>query len=344
MSDKPTSLNDIVSKYAGKFDQSSPWKKAAITGAVLTTGCMFYSMSSYYLYKLWYNKLPLINYKITGDINNNSGILFFIHGWPDTSALWNPQVKYLSNNNYCCITLDLPNLNLDIPLQNPWGYNLMQVVDALGNTIQKILNDNNKTAEGIHVISHDWGSYLAELLYIHYKTKIKINKLVLLDVGDGGNDDKAEQYKYSYQMVNAIMFLMPRTFGTWYLKRYYKKLLSKRGIMIPTIRDNIHKFDSCQGYLYFYVIKTIFFGSKKQLGNIMVRGKLNEFDNLPVLFIDATKGWHYPVQYYSNKFKQYLEDRDDCEFVEFDCYHWIQDEKIGLPQKLNETIHQFIQK
>ena len=65
---------------------------------------IIYTFGSYYYYKLKYDH-------IHGDTKNNDGVLVFINGWPDTSLIWTEQVNYLSsNNNYCCITLELMQL------------------------------------------------------------------------------------------------------------------------------------------------------------------------------------------------------------------------------------------
>ena len=49
----------------------------------------------------------------------------------------------------------------------------------------------------------DWGAFFAELIYIHFKTRLHITKMVLMDVGDGGDIDDARRGKYIYQMFGV---------------------------------------------------------------------------------------------------------------------------------------------
>lgn len=101
-------------------------------------------------------------------------------------------------------------------------------------------------------------------------------------------------------------------------------------------------FSSYCAYLYFYIFKAVFGGYGEGLA---VRERLNEFDGLPILFID---GKFAPeegegIRFYSSKFKNFLDERDYCKFVEFDqCTHWgfFQDRA----KQANDTIYQFLQK
>eukprot|EP01084_Bolivina_argentea_P045059 82939_1 len=163
-----------------KFKQYPIWKQALLASACFTASTMLLTFGSYYYNRLKYPTLPRIDYTITGNINKNKGILVFCHGWPDFGYLWSSQIEYLSSQGYCCVNIELPNFNPD-KMQNPWGYDLITVVNALGTTIQQILTDTRTQSDGVTLIAHDWGSFLIELVCLNYKNKIKFNKCNLTD-------------------------------------------------------------------------------------------------------------------------------------------------------------------
>eukprot|EP01084_Bolivina_argentea_P045058 82936_1 len=203
-----------------KFKQYPIWKQALLASACFTASTMLLTFGSYYYNRLKYPTLPRIDYTITGNINKNKGILVFCHGWPDFGYLWSSQIEYLSSQGYCCVNIELPNFNPD-KMQNPWGYDLITVVNALGTTIQQILTDTRTQSDGVTLIAHDWGSFLIELVCLNYKNKIKFNKMILLDVGDGSSRDPKERHKYAYQFILAVIFLFPRFIGTWLSRRMF---------------------------------------------------------------------------------------------------------------------------
>jgi len=273
--------------------------------------------------------------------------MVFVHGWPDTPAIWKAQVDYYTAKSYCCITLENPNYDISF-IQNPWGYDIMGVVNALAAQTVDIVGERP-----FILIAHDWGAYFAQLMYIHWKHQLNVSHLVLLDVGDGGAKDE-DQSKYKYQMVNAMCFLMPRSIGTWYMRRYYRNLLASSGCNLkleqfPAIeleqKDKIRRFDSIANYSYFWGIWVMMFGSNKSKKDATVSHMLNLMEDVPILFLDAKKGWFKPVQYYSGKYRKWIEGREDCKFVELDCYHWIQhEEPLGDWRSLHSHVDQFISK
>lgn len=331
---------DIFKSHASQcissFKRYPIWKQALVSSAIMIGSGTIVTLASYYCCKIRYGLTPKIYNTITGDINNNAGIIIFIHGFPDFDYLWENQIEYFSKKNYCCINLELPNFNIN-RIQNPWGYDFFTIIDALALKIKEIVN--NKTCI---LFTHDWGAFIGELLYLNYKTEINFDKLILLDVADGSDPDPSEMHKYTYQFYCAASFLMPQWFGSWYLKRYFVRLISADpNVTFPVFekekRENKTYFHSTGAYLYYYVLKAAFSGQSQKLS---VTERLNEFDGLPILFIDGNKG-DDPVRFYTTKFKQFIDERDYCKFVEFDCYHWIMTEK---PNELNETVYQFLQK
>ena len=163
-----------------------------------------------------------------------------------------------------------------------------------------------------------------------------------------GSDDPKDQDKNVYQFINAVVFCLPRFIGTWYLRRYYNGITR---CTLPVFRkekeDGRAYFDSVQTYLYFYFIKAMLFGQKQAFKDLEFPFDLSKFDGIPILFICSGEGWQHDDgnPYHSKKYKKFIQERDYCKYVQFDdCNHWLMDEKVGNPQRLNNEIYQFLQK
>ena len=141
-----------ASQYISSFKQYPIWKQALVSSGIMIGTSTFLTLSSYYYCRIRYPSMPKIYSTITGNLNNNNGIIIFIHGWPDFDYLWEKQIEYFSSKNYCCINLELPNFNIN-RVQNPWGYDLLTVVDAIALKIKKIQNKKKCI-----LFLHDWGA------------------------------------------------------------------------------------------------------------------------------------------------------------------------------------------
>ena len=341
------SIKSFTSYYTSKFKQYPLWKQAFISSTIMIGSPIIYTFASYYYCKLRYPSIPNIHYTITGDLDNNDGILLFIHGFPDFGYLWDPQIKFFNNKNYCCINIEIPNFYKD-RIQNPWGYSIKQLTLGIANTIKQILNNR----ECIFIV-HDWGCFLTNMLYLNHREKINMKKLILIDIADGPGRDKNGKSedprvdeKSSYILVQALLFMTPKWFGTWYLRRYWENMIktdsSMKGLPFPLFdkekKENKKYFHSLSAHLYFNLMKQIIFGDVRSLA---VTPRLNEFDGLPILFADGCGG-DDPMPGYSKKFKKFIEDRDYCKFVVFgDCGHWIMQQN---PTRFNQVVYEFIQK
>ena len=69
---------------------------------------------------------------------------------------------------------------------------------------------------------------------------------------------------------------------------------------------------------------------------------LGEMNDVPILFLDALKGWFMPVRYYSPNFKEWIKGRDDCKWVDIDCCHWMMDNDVGDVQSLYTHLDAFL--
>lgn len=103
-------------------------------------------------------------------------LLVFLHGWPDTGALWSRDMARLSKD-YHCLSLTLP--NFQGPITKRWGYDFPELTAILADTIRSKLTPEN--GGKVVLIGHDWGAYLAYLL--EQKHSDIVLGLVTIDVG-----------------------------------------------------------------------------------------------------------------------------------------------------------------
>ena len=356
-------LTPYLKPLMDKFRQLSAWQQVAISTGVVFGSSVAYLVTSYNVCKFVYPRKPKINYDLHGDINKNNGIIFFLHGWPDFTYIWDLQIKYFLSKGYCCIALEIPNYNVTKEIQNPWGYPVSIIVESFGDTIYNILSRKNKLDRDIIVVAHDWGALLAQLTYVNYRrpdddgnSKLRIKKLILLDIGDvSALTPENGLAPPGYVFLNSIIFMLPRFLGTFAMRTLYKNgLANDRGLSqlgglpewIKEKQDNKKYFDSIINYFYFHVSKAFLLKEMDELKHILyvVNGRINELDDLSgILFIAATNPVHGQVfKFYSKQFREYVESKKCNKFEEWNCYHWIQYPGFGLPTKFNHTLENFI--
>jgi len=169
---------------------------------------------------------------------------------------------------------------------------------------------------------------------------MQCERLVLLDVMDGSEKKDPRDV---YQAFLAACFLLPTWLGTWYLRRQLETrvphLFGKLPLLEKEREEKRRYVHSTAAYPYYYMLRRIMTGGFK---DVLVTSRLNEFDGVPILFMDAQPSDKpNPMRFYTDKFKKYIDSREDCEFVAMDASHWIMWDK---PKQFNEKLLAFIQK
>jgi len=96
-------------------------------------------------------------------------LVVFIHGWPDSAALWVNQFMRLSAR-YHCVAVQLPNYLADLPTEELY---LDEVVSRIG----EVVGDRKAYLAG-----HDWGANFGYM--VAYKFPDRILKYAALDIGN----------------------------------------------------------------------------------------------------------------------------------------------------------------
>lgn len=100
-------------------------------------------------------------------------VLVFLHGWPDTAALWRKQLDHFGKH-YHCIAFTLP--HFDKPSKPFRSYDFSELVELIVKEIRVRVGN-----EKVVLIGHDWGAYLT--YFIDKKYPDLARALVTLDVG-----------------------------------------------------------------------------------------------------------------------------------------------------------------
>lgn len=101
--------------------------------------------------------------------------VLLLHGWPDTSAVWDLVVSQLVTNGLRCITPDQRGCGQSDKPQATESYKVVELVSDLINVMDEC------GIERFHVVGHDWGANLAWALASFFPNRVA--SLVVLGVG-----------------------------------------------------------------------------------------------------------------------------------------------------------------
>lgn len=100
-------------------------------------------------------------------------VLLMVHGWPDTAALWDPQVAHF-RDRYRCARFTLPGFDVGAPRRAPdldgMVAHLAAIVDAVSPGAPVIL------------LLHDWGAVYGYQYALRHAARVA--RVVALDIGD----------------------------------------------------------------------------------------------------------------------------------------------------------------
>ena len=108
--------------------------------------------------------------------------LFFIHGWPDSAALWDEQVAFFVPRGYRCLRVTMPHYHgretadaagdLLLPSHVDWGAATQRLAEALRE---------HGGGKPVTLVIHDWGSVWG--FYLQLLAPDLVKGIVAMDVG-----------------------------------------------------------------------------------------------------------------------------------------------------------------
>jgi pimeloyl-ACP methyl ester carboxylesterase len=85
----------------------------------------------------------------------NGEVVFLLHGFPQTSAAWRPQLTALAKAGYRAIAPDQRGYSPNARPEGASEYRLERLVDDVVGMAEEV------EADGFHIVGHDWGGAVA---------------------------------------------------------------------------------------------------------------------------------------------------------------------------------------
>jgi len=242
----------------------------------------------------------LLPHEISGKKTSNQ-ILVFLHGWPDTTALWDKTVAAFEKDYYI--------LNISYPNFSPKetkakGEDFEVIADRIKLTIDHV----NDTKRKVVLVSHDWGAIFG--YYVDQRYPRYISEMISLDVG--AKFIASKPLIVFYQFVLIIGFIIGGSIGrflTHFIMKFFKYW--------PAWAN---RTDSSWNYPYYYFWKKILLA-----GGNSAKAILPGYEpSCPVAFVWGTKK---PVQFFSKAWTDLLVKNPKNEVHAVNSGHWIQKEQ-----------------
>eukprot|EP00039_Didymoeca_costata_P033436 m.42335 g.42335 ORF g.42335 m.42335 type:complete len:305 (-) comp9871_c0_seq2:3398-4312(-) len=227
--------------------------------------------------------------------------VLFIHGWPDSGAMFMEQARVLQSQGYRCIILTLPNAESEGG--GGWGASF----DEILLLIYKATRENCKGK--VILFAHDWGAHHAYHFRAKYPDLVKC--MIVLDIAQRVDMTAPRGLAYvSYQTYLALAFLYGGYAGDWMVQNFY-------GMMKNSARPK-KEVRAYMGFYYYYFWKQMILDKAK-----LIAPRVN-LDECPVLFVYGAK---QPFTFTSKKFLNSLENHQNSAAHPLPCGHWITEEK-----------------
>jgi cis-3-alkyl-4-acyloxetan-2-one decarboxylase len=140
---------------------------------------------------------------------HGAGTLVMLHGWPDTLALWDPQVAHFAPR-WRCVRFTLPGFDTR---QGRRAMTLAQMTAHIARVVDAV-----SPTEPVTLLLHDWGAVYGYEYAMRHPTRVV--RLVGVDIGDVASGEflrsltlKAKLMVAGYQLWLAAAYLMPAGLG-----------------------------------------------------------------------------------------------------------------------------------
>jgi len=249
--------------------------------------------------------------------------MFFIHGWPDTGALWHAQMQYFSRTHFC-VAVTLPGFSEDdgSSVAPSMGYDFPELVALLIIEIDRQLRANGQSS--VVLVGHDWGAYLAYL--IEQKRPDLVEKLITMDIGGHFAPSSILHglFMVSYQwwlMAGFFIGKISKDIGDWMTELMSKTARAPRGVEVG-FRMN---------YPYFYLWRALILN--KYRSSLLSRYRPRK----PILYLYGLKK---PYHFHSMRWIQILSETPGAKVVGVEgCGHWLM---LKGHAPVNEAIRDFL--
>jgi len=232
-------------------------------------------------------------------------IIVFVHGWPDSSTLWEKQMKAFGET-HCCLALTLPNFGQHIKAE---GYTFLEVAMAIKNTVDSFVAKRQLHNRKIILCAHDWGclfGYILDSLHPGF-----FSQMICLDVGASFCPTLKDMFlTFCYQFVLIVAFLIGGGLGDW-LAQFVASFV---GAPLAKNKETLCRVKSYMGYPYYYLWEEFIWKKQSILALLHSYGP-----SCPMLFMYGTKT---PINFFDEKWLGRVEATLGSKIAAIDSDHW----------------------
>lgn len=250
-------------------------------------------------------------------------VVVFLHGWPDSPALWDNTVAALSDR-YRCVRFALPGHDL---LQAPRPVSVNEMCRLVAAVVDAVSPDAPVT-----LVLHDWGCFFGYEYAARHPHRVA--RVVGTDIGDTNSGAylksltaKEKLYIAAYQLWLA---------AAWKLGHRWPSLANRMTrFMARAIgcRANPSAIGWQMNYPYAMQWFSAFGGLRGVARVDKVFGP-----KIPILFF---YGQRKPFMFHSKRWLAALENTPGCDVHGLDAGHWLMLQK---PSEYNTAVRQWLDK
>jgi pimeloyl-ACP methyl ester carboxylesterase len=242
---------------------------------------------------------------LTVTIEGQGPTVVFLHGWPDTPAVWDGTVAAL-RDGYRCVRLHLPGYDL---ARSPRPVSVDQMCALIAAVVDAVSPD-----EAVSLVLHDWGCFFGYEYAARHPQRVA--RVVGTDIGD----------------TNSGAYLKALTTKEKLLIAGYQLWLAvawKLGSVLPGLADRLTRFMArrvgCRteasriGWQMNYPYAMQWFGAFGGLRGVARVDKVFG-PQIPTLFCF---GKRKPFMFHSARWLAALATTPGCRVQGFDAGHWL---------------------
>lgn len=237
--------------------------------------------------------LKVLPHELSGNTKSKQ-LVVFMHGWPDTTQLWDKFIPSLEKDYY---VLNVSYPNFSSKEQSAWGIDIPEIIQRLNLTLDTVNSEKRK----VTFVTHDWGAYFGYSFDKEYPNKI--DDMVALDISP------YVKLKFSivaYQSALIVGFLVGGKIGNWITHG-----VRKWAKYDPPHKDQIN---SSWNYPYYYTWKTI----------IKAKGVSPLQTYKPSCSIAYVYGELKPMMFHTDEWLDMIKKNNpDNEVIPVKAGHWI---------------------
>lgn len=226
--------------------------------------------------------------------NHDGETLVFVHGWPDSAALWDETVSAL-RRRYRCVRVTMP--NFDGRRTTREGHGTPEIVEALVAMIRECAFGRRVT-----LVLHDWGSYWGHAA--HHRAPELVRRVVTLDV--------APHFSPGPLAVAGIVAYQSWLFTAFALNGVVGDAMTRAAAKVLRVPRPSRELTSWMNYPYRNVWVDLVSGRSKKL-------TAGYWPTCPLLFVYGTKK---PFMFHSPSWVAHVR-KTGGEVVALETGHWV---------------------